>query len=1156
MPTTHAPPTVDHQQIALLRFNGMPFLPSVLHRTSGWNHDTGYLYDGFRLVTELDSRVRPLNTYRQFKADLLLADSDLGREDRHRWHMLDQRSSEGRSAEVHRVVSGRQQIFNPVHAAEVYLYRVASSSIRRAREIFPDAASLKVHFTVPAYDNEEKDRRHAKATSERYRDHLRAAVRAFADCPEFSDVEFRLASRKRSKQWLYEPYGVYYYYAALEERIPVRKAGATYLILDMGGSTTDLAVVQVNKRGTEFQQYPTCTSIEIGGTHFDRFLLERLTGRAFRGSASDLEEALAQVENAKIKIADGAEQAQVSMPKRRYTLTRAALEVALTDFWTKGSGGKSLQKEIQAFIRTVQANTKQHRWINTFDAFSGIFLAGGSAQLPRLQTLIEQELTALGVLGESCTAFAMPDEGVHPSSVTALGLAAEVARFDPLERATEVFTHISDDIGTTYTFSLRGLGEPLDIAETLVYSRALLHSRAVTTDGWVNVRHTPDGKEEYSRVRVSGNRVPRYLRIRLRNDLEEEYQHDDIVPVTHFSPVAPNSPLWASFSNHFKLLPDAEGVRIKPILLMHEGSGADAKTIRLRRADKNSPHTRPNYDVSLKPGAVDGDVHICIDFGMSNTSVALMAPGRTFPKVDDLQVFTISAGPAARPSVALPGVVIVRPPETPEVVAPPVKSVAPGTEPAPTGTANLPAPAPGAVEALVAAEIARLERWIEEELGAASRSGTPSPEAIVGAIRSETDALERVLARTVDELKTELVMALAEVGSRSAAPPVPVAAKVTHPSDRLMEEWLAGSPLQEPCTEADLTAKLGGGGDVPASLEERFVRFLAMQYPDVHYEPHVIRAVLAECESDGSRLVVLAGPPGTGKSQLVRLLAEFYNQTLSTEALDRLYLLQPVSPSWYSPASLQGGYSEVEGRFRETPFLTHLLRAELHYDECARANTAPRLSFVCLDEFNLAQPEQYLADILSRMEAPVQSPQRILTLCRCNDAPGLERDITARLTPNLKIFATINVDSSTHFLSPKVLDRSHFVRLCPTVEGLQKVAGSLAARHKVTWFHGPFVKLLKELHGLAEEARTPLGYRALEQVYRFAEFCPPNDVAAVLDQALCSFVLSRLPGVFAVNTPDYRKRLEAMERTCRDAHYPSASRILRRIGEGLPGQAA
>jgi hypothetical protein len=323
----------------------------------------------------------------------------------------------------------------------------------------------------------------------------------------------------------------------------------------------------------------------------------------------------------------------------------------------------------------------------------------------------------------------------------------------------------------------------------------------------------------------------------------------------------------------------------------------------------------------------------------------------------------------------------------------------------------------------------------------------------------------------------------------------------------------------------------------------------------MHYEPQVIRAVLAECESRESRLVVLAGPPGTGKSQLVRMLAEFYNQTLSTEARTGLFLLQPVSPSWYSPASLQGGYSEVEGRFRDTPFLTHLLRAELHYDECVRASGVPRLWFVCLDEFNLAQPEQYLADILSRMEVPAEDPQRTLTLCRRSDAPGLKRDITARLTPNLKIFATINVDASTHFLSPKVLDRSHFVRLNPTLEGLRKVSEALAKRYKVPGFHTRVNKLLPELHGLSEEARTPLGYRALEQVYRYAAFCPPDDGDRTMDQALCSSILTRLPGVFAVDNREYRKRVEAMERACREAHYSNAALILRRIGEGLPGQA-
>jgi molecular chaperone DnaK (HSP70) len=1146
MPTTQEPPVSTHQQVALLHFGGRPFLPTILYRLGGWDHDKGLLYDRFRLQTELDSRVRPLNTYRQFKADLLRSSSDLKREDRKGWTMLDRRSSEGKDAEVYRIVGGRRQFFNAIHAAEVFLYRLAAISVQRAKEIFPDAATIKVHFTVPAYQADDQDTAGAQGESERFREHLRSAVRGFAAAPEFENVEFRVVTGDR--QWLYEPYGVYYYYSAMESQIPLREAGATYLILDMGGSTTDLAVVQVNKRGSEFQQYPTCASIKQGGVHFDQFILDRLTSAPFRGSAAERDQALSTVEEAKIAISNGAPEAELTIGKRKVSLTRSALDAALADFWVKGSNRVSLQREIRAFLQHVRDKAAQHRLFHEFDTFSGVFLAGGSTQLPRFQEIVRAELVALGMLSEATTAFATPAAGVQPGSVTSLGLAAETAQFDPLDRATAVYAHISDDTGAAYQFSLRGDAKRLENGETMLFKSDMFGPKA-ELEGWVNTWQAPDGKEAYSRIRLPGDRVPRHLRVRLRNDAETEYQQDEIIPVEVLSPVVRDIPLEVSLRNQFKFFADGEGVRIKPAILLHEvGPRASKKSIRLRREGETSSRVRVSYDVSLKPAPVAGDIHICIDFGMSNTSVALMAPGRDFPRdAGDLEIFTIGrdqpeppkpeVGEILKPDPLPPVDTVLIPPQDPELLPILAEAV--------EYMASSAAHGDGGLTPQTAAQTFELRMWVEAALAATT---VAAREAAAAAVHGETVVLERVLNTTVSELKAGLVAALSP-----AASVVEPRKRLPHPMDRVEEEWLADSPLQRPRVPEDQTARLRPG-PVADGVEERFQRFLSDVYPSLQFEPEVVRAVLAECESDESRLIVLAGPPGTGKSQLVHVLAEFYNQTLIEEELTRFYLLQPVSPSWYSPASLQGGYSEVEGRFRETPFLTHLLQTQLHYEECVRTGTQPRLSFVCLDEFNLAQPEQYLADILSRMEAKLGSPQRVLTLCRGCDVPGLEKDITVRLTPNLKLFATLNVDASTHLLSPKVLDRSHFIRLRPSLSGLQQASKRLSQDRKVPWFHTPFAKLLPDLFTLFEEANAPIGYRALDQGYRYAAFCRPTEVDSVVDEVLCSFLLTRLPAVYAVGSRGYGQEVKKMSDICK-TRYPRAGQVLRRVSEGVPGQS-
>lgn len=221
-------------------------------------------------------------------------------------------------------------------------------------------------------------------------------------------------------------------------------------------------------------------------------------------------------------------------------------------------------------------------------------------------------------------------------------------------------------------------------------------------------------------------------------------------------------------------------------------------------------------------------------------------------------------------------------------------------------------------------------------------------------------------------------------------------------------------------------------------------------------------------------LIVLAGDSGSGKTSLVKSVAS---------AIGAQCTIVPVKPNWTGSEDLLGYYNPIEGRYHPSQFLLALLDA-------ARDPDVPH--FICLDEMNLARVEYYFADFLSLLETRGEEPwihlyssaderqavvdNRIFLALEkearkraglsddvsfedilMNDQANLEmrklagfqesdtvlahharirRSIAGLIeTPtglqfprNVWIIGAINVDETTHYLSPKILDRAHVMR--------------------------------------------------------------------------------------------------------------------------------
>jgi len=110
--------------------------------------------------------------------------------------------------------------------------------------------------------------------------------------------------------------------------------------------------------------------------------------------------------------------------------------------------------------------------------------------------------------------------------------------------------------------------------------------------------------------------------------------------------------------------------------------------------------------------------------------------------------------------------------------------------------------------------------------------------------------------------------------------------------------------------------------------------------------------------------VILAGISGTGKSKIVRLLAE----SLGATSQNNQFNMISVRPDWNDSTELIG-YKNLEDKFIEG-HLTKIIQK-------ANANkTKPY--FVCLDEMNLARVEYYLSDYLSIIESRKKVGQEII----------------------------------------------------------------------------------------------------------------------------------------------------------------------------------
>lgn len=367
---------------------------------------------------------------------------------------------------------------------------------------------------------------------------------------------------------------------------------------------------------------------------------------------------------------------------------------------------------------------------------------------------------------------------------------------------------------------------------------------------------------------------------------------------------------------------------------------------------------------------------------------------------------------------------------------------------------------------------------------------------------------------------------------------------------------------------------------------------------NILYPRHIIENFLTLLRTKD--LIVLAGDSGSGKTNLVKSFAS---------AVGGKSVIIPVKPNWTSSEDLLGYYNPLEKKYLATPFLEALLEAQ-------RNPEIPY--FICLDEMNLARVEYYFADFLSLLESRGETPEIILysedesshvlselkaivdiiqsskekyskdgvvnfiellkdeelndnirnafgfgdqdSLIKYHNeirrmlSAVMELPSSIKMPSNVHIIGAINIDETTHYLSPKILDRAHIMRfesplltnwdaildeveqydLGDTSQPLLFEIEALGYRKEYPGFdrEDPFCQLFIELNKeFFNKLGVEFGMRTIRQGLSYLEYF--QDVNDSVDKAINNFLLHKVLPKFTFDGNKYvgeHTKLELIDR--------------------------
>ena len=221
------------------------------------------------------------------------------------------------------------------------------------------------------------------------------------------------------------------------------------------------------------------------------------------------------------------------------------------------------------------------------------------------------------------------------------------------------------------------------------------------------------------------------------------------------------------------------------------------------------------------------------------------------------------------------------------------------------------------------------------------------------------------------------------------------------------------------------------------------------------YSRHAVANYLISTQQ--SFMTVIAGLPGVGKTSLVRLLTNGLG--VSARLLE-----VAVGRGWSSSRDLVGYFNPLTGKFQGSPTGFYDFLKQTHEDIVDEDANA----FVLLDEANLSPIEHYWSSFMGISDNPDRGRLRL----------GNE---VYDISKNVRFIATINYDTTTEPLSPRMIDRCPIIVLGESESELESEPSEVLAAQTGLVYPG---SVMEEWFGnpTAEMALNPNDVRILEEL--------------------------------------------------------------------------